>query len=295
MGAPELRQSAVEVGGLDIAYVTCGDEGPLALCLHGFPDSARTWRHLLPELAAAGFRAVAPWMRGYAPTAVPADGRLQGGALVADAIGLHDALDGDADAVLVGHDWGAVAATGAAVHAPHRWARVVTMALPPAPAVGQAFLTYRQLRRSWYMFFFQNPLADVAVGMNDLEFVDHLWEDWSPGYTDSGDDREAVKASLRDPANLAAALGYYRAKVQPALQVPELAAEEAATGGLPPQPHLYLHGIDDGCMGVEIAERAESLLAGDDDRVELIPGTGHFLHLEAPDVVNGLIVRFFSP
>jgi pimeloyl-ACP methyl ester carboxylesterase len=295
MGAPDLCQSAVEVGGLDIAYLACGDEGPLALCLHGFPDSARTWRHLLPELAAAGFRAVAPWMRGYAPTAVPADGRLQNGALVADAIGLHDALDGDADAVLVGHDWGAIAATGAAVHAPHRWARVVTMALPPAPAVGQAFLTYRQLRRSWYMFFFQNPLADVAVGMNDLEFVDHLWEDWSPGYTDSGDDREAVKASLRDPANLAAALGYYRAKFQPALQVPELAAEEAATGGLPPQPHLYLHGIDDGCMGVEIAERAESLLAGDDDRVELIPGTGHFLHLEAPDVVNGLIVQFFSP
>jgi pimeloyl-ACP methyl ester carboxylesterase len=169
------------------------------------------------------------------------------------------------------------------------------MAVPPAPAVGEAFLTYAQLRRSWYMFFFQHALADIVVGMNDLEFIDHLWEDWSPGYTDSADDREAVKESLRDPANLAAALGYYRAKLQPELQVPELAAEEAATGGLPSQPHLYLHGVDDGCMGVEIAERARAHLARDEDRLELVPGTGHFLHLEAPDVVNALILGFLAP
>ena len=294
MGQPELRQSSVEVDGLDIAYLECGDDGPLAHCLHGFPDSARTWRHLLPELAAAGFHAVAPWLRGYAPTAVPTDGRLQNGALVRDANGLHDALGGDGDAVIVGHDWGAIAATGAAVHAAERWSRVVTAAVPPAPAIAEGFLTYRQLRRSWYMFFFQNPLADIVVGMNDLEFVDRLWEDWSPGYTDSADDREAVKESLRDPANLAAALGYYRARLQPDLQVPELAAEEAATADLPRQPHLYLHGVDDGCMGVEVAELAIPHLSREEDRVELVPGTGHFLHLEAPDVVNALIVGFLS-
>ena len=294
MADVEMRQSSVEVDGLDIAYLACGDDGPLALCLHGFPDSAPTWRHLLPALADAGFRAVAPWMRGYAPTAVPADGRLQNGALVRDVLGLHEVLGGDGDAVLIGHDWGALAATGAAVHAPERWARIVTLAVPPAPAVGEAFLTYRQLRRSWYMFFFQNPLADVVVAMNDLEFIDRLWEDWSPGYTDSTDDRAAVKEALRDPANLAAALGYYRAKFQVELQVPELAAEEAATGGLPPQPHLYLHGVDDGCMGVEVAERASAHLDREEDRVELVPGTGHFLHLEAPAVVNEIIVGFLT-
>ena len=64
--------------GLTFGARTCGDEGPLALCLHGFPDSAHTWDHLLPELAAAGFRAVAPWTRGYAPTDVPADGDYSG-------------------------------------------------------------------------------------------------------------------------------------------------------------------------------------------------------------------------
>ena len=108
--------------------------------------------------------------------------------------------------------------------------------------------------------------------MDDLAFIDRLWEDWSPGYTDSADDREWVKESLRDPANLAAALGYYRATLQPELQVPELAEAEAACSGIPTQPHLYLHGIDDGCMGVDIAEKAENFLPVEGSRVELVPG-----------------------
>ena len=110
--------------------------GPLALCLHGFPDSAWTYRYLLPALADAGFRAVAPFMRGYAPTAVPADGRYQTGALGLDACALHEALGGDGDAVIIGHDWGAMATYTAANHEPDRWRRVVTMAVPPSGAVG---------------------------------------------------------------------------------------------------------------------------------------------------------------
>jgi pimeloyl-ACP methyl ester carboxylesterase len=288
------NQEAITLpSGLDVAYLTEG-EGPLALCLHGFPDSAPTWRHLLPALAEVGYRAVAPWLRGYAPTAIPTDGRYQTGALVRDAVELHEALGGDADAVVIGHDWGARAANGAAAFAPERWRRVVTMAVPPPGAVAEAFLSFRQLKRSWYMFFFQSPLAELAVQMDDLAFLDRLWEDWSPGYTDSGDDRAAVKAALADPANLVAALGYYRATFQPDLQAPELAAEEAATSAVPPQPHLYLHGVDDGCMGVEIAERAADHLTVEGSRVELVPGTGHFLHLEAPDVVDAHVIDFLQ-
>ena len=72
-GVPGVRERSVEANGIRFGVVEAGD-GPLVLCLHGFPDSAQTWRHLLPELAAAGFHAVAPFMRGYAPTAVAADG-----------------------------------------------------------------------------------------------------------------------------------------------------------------------------------------------------------------------------
>lgn len=281
--------------GLEVAYLAEGEEGaPLAICLHGFPDSAHTWRHLLPALAGAGFRAVAPWLRGYAPTAVPADGRFQNGAAVVDALQLHEALGGTADAVLIGHDWGARIATGAAALGADRFRKVVTMAVPPAGAVGEGFLSFRQLKRSWYMFFFQSPLADIVVGLDDLAFIDRLWEDWSPGYLESTEDRAWVKESLASPANLAAALGYYRATLQPELQAPELAAEEAAISTVPPQPHLYLHGVDDGCMGVEIAEKASVYLTVPGSQVELVPGTGHFLHLEAPEAVNRLIVDFVA-
>jgi pimeloyl-ACP methyl ester carboxylesterase len=288
----ELRQETTKLGDLEVAYLACGDDGPLAVCLHGFPDAATTWRHLLPELAAAGFRAVAPWLRGYAPTGLAADGRYQSGALAQDAIALHEALGGDGDAVVIGHDWGAMAATGAAAHAPDRWRRIVTMAVPPPGAVAEGFLTYRQLKRSWYIFFFQSPLADLVVGQDDLAFVDALWADWSPGHAATPDDVAPVKDALRDPANLAAAIGYYRAMFQPELQAPELADVQAAVGSTPPQPQLYLHGVDDGCMGVEIAEKASAHLTVPGSRVELVPGTGHFLHVEDPDVVNRLIVDF---
>src|SRR6187402_33838 len=95
MSSSQTEVSRVEANGVDFAYLHTGpDDGPLALCLHGFPDSAHTWRHLLPALASAGYHAVAPFMRGYAPTAVPADGRYQTGALATDAIALHEALGG---------------------------------------------------------------------------------------------------------------------------------------------------------------------------------------------------------
>src|SRR3954469_16504758 len=108
-----------------------GDRRPLALLLHGFPDSAYTWRHLLPALADAGFRAVAPWTRGDAPTGVPSDGDYSVATLAVDANALHEALGGGADAVLVGHDWGAITAYGAAATEPDRWRRGGPMAVPP--------------------------------------------------------------------------------------------------------------------------------------------------------------------
>ena len=110
----------VSANGVDFAVLSLGPpEGPLALCLHGFPDTAWTWRHLMVDLAGAGYRVAAPWLRGYTPTSVPTDGRYQTGVLATDANALHAALGGDGDAVLIGHDWGALAAYGAAAHQPY--------------------------------------------------------------------------------------------------------------------------------------------------------------------------------
>lgn len=288
MTSATITEGRLTVNGLDVAYLEAGT-GPVAVCLHGFPDTPWSWRHLLPALADAGYHAVAPFLRGYAPTSVPADGHYQLGALVDDANALHAALGGEGDAVLVGHDWGAMTAYGAAAHEPDRWRRVVTAAVPPLGVAGGAMLAYTQLRRSWYMFFFQNPLADVVVGMDNLEFIARLWQDWSPGH-DGTEDVDHVRSALGDPANLSAALGYYRALFQPDLQVPELQPQQDACSAPTPQPTLYLHGRNDGCMGVEWAESALTFLPAEGSRVEIVEDAGHFLQVEQPDLVNRLII-----
>ncbi len=127
------------------------------------------------------------------------------------------------------------------------------MAVPPPSSLAAAFFSYDQLRRSWYMFFFQHPLAEMAVPLDDLAFIDRLWADWSPGY-DARDDLPRVKDALRDPANLAAAIGYYRATLGGVglSDSPEVQAIDAAVNGPVPVPTLYLHGRDDGCMGADL-------------------------------------------
>ncbi len=290
----DISPGSVSANGVDFSYLTAGDaRAPLALCLHGFPDSAHGWRYLLPALADAGYRAVAPFQRGYAPTSVPPDGRYQTGALSMDAIALHETLGGAADAVIIGHDWGATGTHGAAVFAPERWSRVVTMAVPPGPAVGMAFVSnLAQVQRSWYMFFFQHALSDFVVAANDLAFIDMLWSLWSPEY-DATADLVNTKACLRDPANLAAALGYYRATLGDGYKDPALDAVQAAGQGWATQPHLYLQGRNDGCIGAEVAEAAAAM-APANVTVEFIEDAGHFLHLEQPFIVNARIIEFLG-
>ena len=294
-----VRSATVRANGLQFGVLEAGS-GPLALCLHGFPDSADTWRQLLPVLAGAGCHAVAPFMRGYAPTAVPADGAYHLGALVADAVALHEVLGGDENAVLIGHDWGAEAAYGAAAFAPDRWRRLVTLAIPPAALDEVLFNDYEQLKRFFYLFMFRDPagLAETVVARDDLAFLDELWHDWSPGFQ-AGEHLAQVKQSLRQPANLAAALGYYRAAGgaglvgQAAGAAGRFAAEQQAIGRQAPQPTLYLHGARDGCIDVGLARGSERFLAPS-SRMIVIDDAGHFLHLEDPAQVNDHILSWVS-
>jgi pimeloyl-ACP methyl ester carboxylesterase len=279
--------------GVDFAYLSDGPpSGPLALCLHGFPDTAHTWRHLLPRLADAGFHVVAPFMRGYAPSAVPADGRYDTGTLGLDACALHEALGGDGDAVLIGHDWGAFAAYSAAAHQPDRWRRMVTAAVAPQGSMADGFFSFDQLRRSWYVFFFQTALAEYAVSLDDYAFIDRLWSDWSPGFDGSWDAAQ-VKDALASPESLSAAIGYYRATFAGPPDDAEAATAQAAAASVAPQPTLYLHGADDGCMGIDTIGPVTDFLAPGSEMV-VVEGAGHFLQVERPDVVNDHILRFVT-
>ena len=288
---PHMKQSTIRAGELEVTYFELG-EGPLALCLHGFPDSPHTWRHLMPALASAGFRVVAPYMRGYSPTSVPESGVYQTAALARDANALHEALGGNERAVIIGHDWGAPSVCGAAIDAPQRWSKVISMAVPPGPALGAAFLSnLAQIQRSWYMFFFQHGLSNHVVSANDLAFIDMLWSQWSPGFA-AATDLAHVKDALRNAENLQAALGYYRATLGDGKRDPELATLQQRMGGeYPTQPLLYLHGENDGCVGREVAEVARTMSPAN-VRYEFVADAGHFMQLEQPQKVNELIVDF---
>jgi pimeloyl-ACP methyl ester carboxylesterase len=176
----QIREGRVTANGLEFAFLEAGT-GPLALCLHGFPDTAG-WEPLLAALADAGFHAVAPFMRGYAPTAVPADGCSPLGAWVADAAALHDVLGGGADAVLVGHDWGAITTYGAAATGADRWRRIVAASIPPGSVMAGRLLDYDQIKMFWYQYVFLQASAETIVSYDDLEFIGRIWQDWSPGY-----------------------------------------------------------------------------------------------------------------
>jgi len=287
----DFKKTVVSANGVRFAALEAGD-GPLVLCLHGFPDHARSFRYQLPALANAGFRAVAPFMRGYAPTEMPADGRYQSAVLAQDVVALISAL-GCSSAHVFGHDWGAVAAYGAAVLAPDKVTKLITAAVPHGPGLINAFMSnYDQQRRSWYMFFFQHPLADAAVAHDDCRFIERLWQDWSPGWRYPAEEMDALKATFRSPGVLHAALGYYRATLNPANQDPALGELQAQIGMSPVTvPTLYFHGARDGCIGVDLADGMEVLFPNGLRKI-VVPDAGHFVHVERPNEVNRLALDF---
>jgi pimeloyl-ACP methyl ester carboxylesterase len=290
----ELKSGTIRASNIQFHALEAGS-GPVVLCLHGFPDTPHSFRHQMSALADAGFRAVAPYLRGYAPTEPAPDGRYDVGALAEDALNLIDAL-GEREAVIFGHDWGAVAAYQAAAAQPQKVRKLITAAVPYGASFFQALATnYAQQRRSWYMFFFQTALADIGVAHNDYEFLEHIWRDWSPGWKWTADDIAPLKECFRKPGTLAAALGYYRATLGPLLKRDAQAAPAAGGSMAAPidVPTLYFHGRDDGCVGVELGRGMEQFFKKG-LRTELVPGAGHFVHAEQPQVVNQIVLEFLK-
>lgn len=252
-------------------------EAPLVLVLHGFPDTAHTWRHVGPLLADAGRRVVAPFLRGYAPSGIPADGDYSVPALARDVLALHEALVGGPDAVLVGHDWGAIAANAVAADETHPFAAVVAVAVPPFAFMNPSRELFglwlsaivRQPFLSWYIGFNQVPgLAERHFG----RLTTKLWRDWSPGF-DATDDLAHLAEAVPDRAHARAVVSYYRALVR---------LRDPAVMGAPHGPYRYLHGADDGCLTPRLFPLVRHHLGAD---AVLVPGAGHFVQLERPEAV----------
>ena len=294
----DVRESRLDLPTVDLAYLEAGDPGaPLALCLHGFPDHARSWATLLPALADSGYHAVAPWLRGYAPSGLARDGVHDAAAAVADARGIVERLGAGRPAVLVGHDWGAAVTYGLAAARPDLVARAVTMSVPhPASFAPHLLADYDQQKRSWYMFVFQLPgLGELIAGADDLSFLERLVTDWSPGWLRTDADRAGLREALGDPARLGAALDYYRASLSPAAQSPAYAAERVAMASPVSVPVRLLFGADDGCISPGVIGDQTPFCTGPYD-VEIVDGVGHFLLQEAPErVVPPILDRLAAP
>jgi pimeloyl-ACP methyl ester carboxylesterase len=294
-----MERTRVEANGLTFECLVEGDGDRLALCLHGFPDDAGSMAPLQERLADAGFTAVAPYMRGYGPTDAAPGGNYSAGALAADAVALAETLCEEYacdDPVLVGHDWGAVAAYAAALRSPDTFDRMVTMAVPPK---FEALLRRhpKQVLRSWYMWFFQLPdVPERALRWDDFSLVEFLWGVWSPSWDYPEERIGSVKETLATGDTVENALAYYRQIVgaglrsMVSLDQPEVDDEPHVA-----VPTLVLAGQEDACIGPELFADVEGAFAdGVERRVATVPRAGHFLHQERPDVVGEQVVEFLA-
>lgn len=188
--APELNY--IQANGLRFAYFEEGS-GPLVLLLHGFPDTAHTWDQVRPALAAAGFRAVSPFTRGYAPTEVPREEAFDADTLGRDALALIEAL-GEKQAFLVGH-WGASASFSAAGLMPNRIRKLITLALPHPLSLSFMpilFWPFVMWGSRHYFWLSRRGAAD-RIRARHMAYLDKLVQRWSPAWKVPSGGTDAVK------------------------------------------------------------------------------------------------------
>jgi pimeloyl-ACP methyl ester carboxylesterase len=272
-------------------YYSKGSGKPMVL-LHGFPDCAQNYENQINYFSELGYEVFCPFMPGYHPD----DKELSSydpSSISLEIISFIKSLN-VGPVTLIGHDWGASTAYGVASMEPSMVSRLITLSVPHGSKLMEAILTNGdQQRRSWYMFYFQLEFADMAVPINDYEFIDRLWREWSPDWSGYKEFSKNTIKVLSEDGVLNKALAYYRSTLQPTSPVPELNAEQLERKDQKISlPSLYLHGINDGCIGSDLVDGMEE--GFEDLTVRILDDCGHFLHLEKPDEVNKIISEFLS-
>lgn len=287
MSGTGIGTAYIEANGLAFEVDMCGEGNKLALLLHGFPESKFSWRHQMPVLAELGYTTWAPNLRGYGGTSRPRGKehyRIEH--LLDDVAGLVDAARArgiTGPVTLVAHDWGGIVAWTFALRKVRPLERFIVMNLPHPALFATRGRTWAQLKKSWYVFFFQIPwlpeklflarnahaIAQAFYGMavDKSRFPDEVLDHY--------------RRNAQLPGAMTAMINYYRALMQ---------GEKPTEWTNPPQldtPTLMIWGEEDAALGKELTYGTEELV--DDFTIRYLPQVSHWVQQEAPEAVNAMI------
>jgi pimeloyl-ACP methyl ester carboxylesterase len=280
---PEWQHGEASVNGIRLHYVKAG-AGPLVVLLHGFPEFWYSWRHQISPLAEAGYRVVAPDLRGYnLSDKPPGVSAYRVSALLGDILGLIQEF-GEERATVAGHDWGGVLAWFLAMHYPRAVDKLIVLNAPHPAAYRRELRSWTQRLKSWYMFFFQVPgLPEQLLGMGDFDWIARMLRQ-QPIHREAftPEDVRRYKHALARPGALTAAINYYRA-----LFYPEYRSRREET---PIQaPTLLLWGERDSYLNPRLTEKLNAWVPN--LRVVRFPDVSHWVQNDAPERVNRLMLE----
>jgi pimeloyl-ACP methyl ester carboxylesterase len=279
------RHQFILTNGIRMHYVMQG-EGPLIVLLHGFPEFWYSWHNQIPFLAEHGYTVVAPDLRGYNETAKPRKG-YDIPTLLLDIKGLIEGL-GQQRAIIVGHDWGGVLAWTFAISYPMMTERLIVMNAPHPAAMMREMRTLKQLRKSWYVFFFQIPwLPEYLLGRNSAREIGRMLRGaalqksaFPPAVT------FRYRKAISKPGAIHAAISYYR---QLFLRLPRSFKKFETQIQA---PTLLIWGEQDIALGIELTTGLERWV--NDIQVKRIADSGHWVQQEQPEVVNQYMLDFIQ-
>ncbi len=281
-----MNYQAVDTNGIQLNVAQAGSpDAPLVILLHGFPEFSYGWRKQIPFLVDAGYRVWVPDQRGYNLSDKP-DGleAYSLDELAKDVVGLIDAA-GEKKAFLVGHDWGAAVAWWVAAKYPERILKLANMNVPHG-AVMQKNLrsNFAQMRKSWYIFFFQLPwLPEFLAKRQNWKIAVASLTKTSRSGTFSNEDVEKYRQAWAQPKAYKSMLNWYRVVLQ---KPPKPPVSSRIT-----VPTLLIWGAKDKFLGREMAESSIELC--DDGRLVFIEEATHWVQHEEAERVNELLEGFF--
>ena len=283
----------VEANGLRFEVDECGHGDQFALCLHGFPECAFSWRHQLPFLAGLGYRVWAPNLRGYGGSSRPE--RVEDyhvDQLVADVTGLVAAA-GARTTLLVGHDWGGGIAWMTATERHCRLSGLIIMNAPHPALFAAGLFRWPQIRRSWYVFAFQIPkLPELLLHRRRAHAIAKAFLGMAVDKTRfPAEVLEVYRRQALEPRALTAMINYYRANRDLIRRAPAGTLGERPTRPIE-VPTLLIWGEADSALGKELTDGTERLVT--DLTVRYLPDVSHWVQQEAPELVNELIETWLT-